>query len=294
MLKIKQKISNWFGKNPNFNPYTISRIGIKRILTANSRVLPNYLILGAHKAGSSSLYLNLIKHPNVLPASTKEVNYFDAYYGSTGWYRANFPTKKEMEKITSKNQTCRIGESTPQYLFHPLVPQRVKALIPDAKFLVVLRNPIDRAFSHYNHNQRKKSIEPLCFEDALHERNQILSKAKKLALLGDIQASRYYETYSYLEKGMYVDQIERWFEYFPKENFFIFQTNEFNNITWNKIYEFLDLPKFENNNPWKGNYEIKYRYKPMKNTVRDELVELYKPYNEKLSKLLNKRLEWDK
>ena len=193
MLKIKQKISNWFGKNPNFNPYTISRIGIKRILTANSRVLPNYLILGVHKSGTSSLYYNLIKHPNVLPAAVKEIHYFNLYYGSTGWYRANFPTKKEMEKITSKNQTCRIGESTPQYLFHPLVPQRVKALIPDAKFLVVLRNPIDRAFSHYNHNQRKKSIEPLCFEDALHERNQILSKAKscKVPKKSNYQLSKY-------------------------------------------------------------------------------------------------------
>lgn len=287
--QIRKKIKKIFARNALINRHTINKVGLNRIFTANSRVLPNFLILGAHKAGSSSLYLNLIKHPDVLPALTKEIMYFDAYYGSTTWYRANFPLKKEYDEIVAKSGICRIGEATPQYLFHPLAPRRVKNLLPNAKFLVVLRNPIDRAFSHYNHNVRKK-IEPLSFQQALEERQDSLKKAREMTLDEDIEASRYYERYSYLDKGKYAQQLESWFKIFPKEQFFIFKTDDFVPETWLEIYKFLDLSNFELGKDEKFSVG---KYQPMEESSRKWLREYFKPYNEKLSKMLNIELDWN-
>ena len=166
---VRRNLKNWFAKNSHLNPHTILKVGLKRLTSASSRTLPNILILGVHKSGTSTIYYNLIKHPNVLAASMKEIHYFNIFYGSVLWYRANFPTKKEVKKAESENGVCRVGEATAQYLFHPLVPKRVHDLLPNIKFLVVLRNPIDRALSHYNNNKRK-NIEPLPFAEALRKR----------------------------------------------------------------------------------------------------------------------------
>lgn len=288
--KIRKKLKKILVRNALFNKHTINKVGFGRILTANSRILPNFLILGAHKSGSSTLYMNLIKHPNVLPAVTKEIMYFDAYYGSTTWYQANFPLRKEFYEVVKKKGICRTGEATPQYLFHPLVPKRVKELLPNAKFLIILRNPIERAFSHYNHNVRK-NIEELPFQQALEKRQESLKKARELTLNEDIEASRYYEKYSYLDKGKYAEQLESWFQVFPKEQFFIFKTEEFNPKTWKKIYNFLDLPDFELVKDEKfsvGSYE------PIEKSVKKYLIEYFKPHNEKLSKILKINLDWDK
>ena len=90
---------------------------------------------------------------------------------------------------------------------------------------------------------------------------------------------------------MYVDQIERWFEYFPKENFFIFNTEDFNSTTWNKIYKFLDLPLVELNTDEKFSVG---KYTPLNPNTRDNLIDFYRPYNERLSNLLDIKLNWDK
>ena len=273
----------------------MNKVGYKRYISAKNRILPNFLILGAHKAGSSSLYLNLIKHPNILPAITKEIMYFDAYYGSTKWYKANFPLKKEYEKVLREKDICRVGEATPQYLFHPLVPERVKKTIPNTKFIVALRNPIDRAYSHYNHNIYKK-IEPLDFQQALEKRKDKLERAKELTLKNDVNGIRYYENFSYLEKGEYASQLEKWFKLFSKNQFFIFKTEDLNQKTWKMIFNFLDLPDFdfkEEKFSVRTDYQT-HKWEPMKESERKWLVEYYKTHNEKLAKLLDIELDWDR
>ena len=108
---------------------------------------------------------------------------------------------------------------------------------------------------------------------------------------GDIQAERYLERYSYLEKGKYAEQFERWFKFFSKEKFFVFQTNEFNPDTWSKIYRFLDLPKMDlGDMPRRGKAE----YTPMDPETRKWLIEYYEPHNKKLEKMFNFKLDWDK
>ncbi len=89
--------------------------------TAFLRVLPNYLIIGAQKAGTSSLFYYLSMHPQIKNSYKKEIHYFDKnYHNSINWYKQFFPLKFFI------NNTTKIGEATPNYLYHPHVPKRIK------------------------------------------------------------------------------------------------------------------------------------------------------------------------
>ena len=116
-----------------------------RSLTGHLRLLPDYLVIGARRCGTTALYNYLIQHPCVLPALTKEVSYFDAWFDrGDSWYRSHFPLA--LEKWFSEMRYGRqvlTGEASPSYLLDPLVPSRVQSLLPSVKLIVALRNPID-------------------------------------------------------------------------------------------------------------------------------------------------------
>jgi len=113
---------------------------------------PDYIVLGGMKCGSTSLHYLLQKHPDVAPSIMKETNYFSSHFSHTlNWYKTNFVSKKTAQK--HKERTGRnliTGEASPRYIFDPLSPERMSKLYPNAKLMVVLRNPVDRAFSHYS------------------------------------------------------------------------------------------------------------------------------------------------
>src|SRR5579863_6754349 len=126
----------------------------KAVRAASSRIrlLPDFMIIGTQKGGTTSLYNYLIDHPNISSIFKKEPHFFDFnFYKGVSWYRAHFPSL--LEKYYSERvhgQKFITGEASPYYLYHPLVPQRIKETMPTAytKFIVLLRNPIDRAYSH--------------------------------------------------------------------------------------------------------------------------------------------------
>ncbi|MEL7147808.1 MAG: sulfotransferase domain-containing protein, partial [Bacteroidota bacterium] len=118
-----------------------------RLLTANQRKLPDFLCIGAQKSGSSTLYWWLKQHPQLAMSFDKESKFLDRYYSKgEKWYRHQFP-------LASSRKLA--GDNTPYYLFHPLVPERAHALCPNAKVIMILRNPIDRAYSQYQMECRK-------------------------------------------------------------------------------------------------------------------------------------------
>ena len=134
-------------------------------------VLPNFMIIGFPKCGTTSLYDYLTQHPQITPPLGKEIDFFDRLYErGVNWYRVRFPGKAyNFFKHTASNKKIFTGEATPRYVFHPLALQRIKKLIPDSKFIILLRNPIDRAYSHYNMNFQN-GYEYRTFEDAIeHE-----------------------------------------------------------------------------------------------------------------------------
>lgn len=283
---IRKKLRNWFLRHPQINPYSVSNVGISRLSSSNSRVLPDFLVIGAMKAGSTTLHQYIVNHPNVIPAAIKEVHYFDYYYGSHFWYRSNFPKKDDMNKNGISFVT---GEATPQYIFHTLTPKRVYDLMPNVKLMAVLRNPIDRAFSHYNHNVRKGN-ESLSFEDALFNREEELNREHEKLVSNKDCDIVFYERYNYLNYGKYAEQLSEWFKFFPKEQFYICKTEDLSTDTLMQMYDFLGLPPF---NPGKIGSLNTGKYASMEPSTREKLIKFFAPHNAKLSALLDMEFNWD-
>src|SRR2546423_14798695 len=126
--------------------------------TSFARPLPSFLILGAQKAGTTALYAYLRWHPGVTGPAWKEVSYFDRHYRrGVHWYRGHFPLRPGDRLV---------GEARPGDPLHPLPPERVRATVPDAKLIALLRDPVDRALSHYHH-EVALGREPPTFEEAI-------------------------------------------------------------------------------------------------------------------------------
>jgi len=157
--KIRRSLRGKLSKYEKVHAAAISAHNVYCSLTGSFHSLPDFYIIGAAKCGTTSLYQYLIRHPSVNPGIGKEIHYFEElYYRGENWYRACFPF--EFQKFFSKlthNEIMMSGDSTPRYIDHPLVPNRINKLTPNAKFIVMLRNPIDRAFSHYNMNIKHKN-----------------------------------------------------------------------------------------------------------------------------------------
>jgi hypothetical protein len=142
---------------------------LTRRITSPFRALPDFLIVGAQKSGTSSLFAYLSQHPQILAASKKETHYFDGgrqnskinnFQSRELWCRTYFPLKIKMRS------GFKTFEATPEYIFHPKAPQRIHKLLPNIKMILLLRNPTDRAIFHYYHAKRK-GYEPLTLENAL-------------------------------------------------------------------------------------------------------------------------------
>ena len=117
-------------------------------------VKPDFYIIGFAKCGTTSLFEYLISHPNIHPPKGKEIDFFDRLYSrGINWYKVGFPftIQKFIEKVFFRKKFLT-GEATPRYIEHPHAINRIKQTTPNAKFIILLRNPIDRAFSQHNMN----------------------------------------------------------------------------------------------------------------------------------------------
>jgi len=245
--------------------------------------LIDLLIIGAQRAGTTSLYNYITQHPNVAKASSKEIHFFDNNYDKgIDWYLNHFP-------LSTINSDMVTGEATPYYIFHPLARKRIQETIPEVKLIVLLRNPVDRAFSHYNHTRRQGN-ETLTFEEAIRLELLTLPVEKKKVQQGNYSAI--HQKLSYLERGIYVDQLKKWFDVFPKKQFLILKSEDFFSNPLkilNEIFQFLNIPKLE----LKDFEKLQsFEYQKMTHETREKLEEFFKPLNEKLYMLLNKDFDW--
>lgn len=280
-----------------------------RALTRKERILPSFIIIGAARAGTTSLYAYLISHPNVLPAVKKETVFFNyAYHTNPDWYKMYFPTISEREKIKKQKGIQRVitGEATPSYLIDPHVPQRISEMLPGIKLIVLLRNPIERALSHYYHNIFF-GIEKLPFEEGIKKEPERINKSFEELKNEEINfndtpvsyffrimrfKTKNYFNFSYLESGKYYELLKNWLDVFPKNQLLIIQSEDFFDNTKNifrQVQDFLDLPYYD-----LGHYGLHWeiKHQPMKDNLRKSLKEYFEPYNSKLYKYLNRDFEW--
>jgi len=254
-------------------------------ITASSRVLPDFIISGTVRSGTTSLYYNICEHPSVLPASYDEIGYFDSnYHLGINWYRSMFPTEKEMKQVKKETNFAITGEDTPFYFWKKEAAERIFQDIPNSKIIIIFRNPVDRAYSNYNLGIRKKT-ESLSFEDAIDEEMNFL---KTHSFRDAVDRRR-----SYLSKGLYENQIKIWFDNFPREQIHILCTEDMKKNPKEsllKIFQFLGIPNYTLKNPQKQKLA---EYKKMDDKTREKLLTFYEPYNQKFFETIQEKFDWD-
>jgi hypothetical protein len=263
-----------------------------RKMTASSRALPEFLIVGAQKAGTTSLNAYINQHPKIIPSWKKEVHYFDGgldpnhdnFSMGSSWYRAHFPTSAQLTAKQSKT-----FEASPSYLFNPLAAERIKRLVPDVKIIIMLRNPAERAISHYYHEKRKGRMN-LSLDQALLEEDQIFSNG-----IGEIDyKSNEFVRRSFKARGIYVDQVKRYFDVFGRGNVHVVDSDSlFTNpkSVLNDVFEFIGIPRYEDVDFSPRNVGMKKSVES--DRVYEELKAYFEAHNEKLYDLLGERFAWD-
>src|SRR6266849_3282899 len=268
-------------------------LGLYQIATSPIRIMPDFFILGAQKCGTTSLYYYLAKHPNITSAWRKELHFFDKnFQKGLSWYRGQFPFNiRKYYAQDIRKRDFITGEASASYLFYPNVPKRVAEIFPQVKLIVLLRNPVDRAYSHYRH-EVAHGREKLSFEDAIACEEERTRRDAEKMVTNENYYSYNYACYSYQARGVYVDQLQRWFRWFPREQFLIHRSEDLYAdpaTIYRRTLEFLNIPDLE---PTKE-YEVynKARYTPpskMDPELRKRLVEYFEPGNLRLYELLDR------
>ena len=254
------------------------------------RTLPDFLIIGAQKCGTTFLYQLLVQHPRVKPAFVKEVHYFDLNFRKgDNWYRSHFPLRM------GNTRAYITGEASPYYLFHPHAARRASTVVPEAKLIVLLRNPVDRAYSHYYHQVKRvteEARETLKFEEAIEAEESLLPAEVNKMLEDEHYKSLGHRTRSYLSRGRYMDQLLVWARFFPRRQLLVLKSEDLFDDTTNaleRVLEFLALP------PWTPEtYSIpnKREYSGLGPLVRQRLEEYYELPNQRLYEYLGADLGW--
>ncbi|ADB41348.1 sulfotransferase domain-containing protein [Spirosoma linguale] len=186
-------------------------------LTAGWRKMPDFLIIGAQKAGTTSLFHYLAQHPDLAMPIDKEIHYYDVnYQKGINWYKQYFPLRS--------SASCS-GEATPYYLFHPFVAKRIAHDMPGVKLIVCLRDPALRAFSHYQ-MMKRFGIEWLTFEEAIEQEPVRYQQGLRALTIDPLKRSPFHQDFSYLSRGKYARQIRQWLTYFPREQFLFLSSEE--------------------------------------------------------------------
>ena len=260
-------------------------------LTGPIRSLPDFMIIGTARSGTTSLYYDICQHPCVLPAAYDELGYFDSnFHLGLNWYRSLFPTLFSKWLVKQKKQFAITGEDTPFYIWDPIVAKRILKILPKIKLIVLLRNPVDRAYSNY-HLGVRSGTENLSFEDA------IKLEIKRLEEINEESKSsieKYAIRRSYLAKGFYADQLKIWFEIFNSNQLLIISTEDLKSNPQkviNKIYNFLEIPDNHKLIPEKQKKAV---YPEMKKETREFLIDFYKKNNTELFSLIGQKFDWDK
>jgi hypothetical protein len=252
-------------------------------LTSRWRMLPDFLIVGAQRAGTTSLYNYLADHPDVGRVRLgKGVHYFDTNATeSMSWYRSHFPL--DPKKVPLKSRPAHVGEGAPYYMFHPMCPARIDAALPGVKLIAILRDPIERAQSQWAH-ETARGFETLPFMEALQAEEQRLAGAE--AALADPAARHFsHQHHSYVARGQYASQVERLWERFGRERVMVVPaTRLFSEpaAVYAETLSFLGLRPFETT------YEVHNArsYSKIDPTIEAWLAERFETSNQRLIEIL--------
>lgn len=260
---------------------------LRRVLGV-PRTMPHFMLIGAQKSGTSSMFAYLKQHPQIVRPVFKEPYYFDRHYDrGLSWYGCNFPARSTLDRLNDRHSRAHLTfEATATYVFDDRVPERIASDLDTRKFIVLLRNPVDRAISAYWHG-RRMGRETRSLDDALKidlERHEAGN---------DPKATGEQTRAAYLRRGIYHRWIAHWQRTFSAESLLVLQSEEmFANprSVMGRVFDFLDLPAaqridFEPQNV--GRY-----HDGSDAAARRFLQEFYRPHNLELNRITGNEFSW--
>ena len=250
------------------------------------RMLPDFLIIGSTKCGTTSLHGWMIDHPFVAPTK-KEIHFFNMnYYRSPDWYRCYFPPERERDAFAAEHgRPFLVGEATASYLADHRTPQRAAKLVPKARLVVCLRDPVDRSYSQY-HYFRRRGSEPLeTFEEAIASEPERLRGEEEREIRNPHYNSWKVYRWGYMRTSRYAEHLERWLDAFPRESFLFLKFEdvvEAPQTALERIYEHVGLPAHVSDVLPTLNAGT---YPPLADDTRARLNDYFRPHNRRLCEL---------
>ena len=264
-------------------------------LTQHARMLPDFLIVGAQRSGTTSMYKTLSQHPAVLKAVLRKgVHYFDVgYTNGPGWYRAQFPLQYT---ATRRQRALGVrpltGESSPYYMFHPLAAERIARDLPSVRLIVLLRDPVERAYSAHTHEVARGYDPEKSFEHALElEEERTRGEAERI-IADPTYNSHSLQHQSYVARGRYVEQIERLERAVGRDRIHVVDSQDFfekPEPAYREVLSYLGLPEL--GSPDFEQHNARPR-SPMSDSLRTKLDEYFLPYDERLAGWLGATPSW--
>jgi Sulfotransferase domain len=259
--------------------------------SCQARMVPAFIIVGAQRCGTTSMSRALAEHPAVFGALLhQEVHYFDNAYGKgLGWYRCHFPLSAPARRSARAAGLTPIAfESSPYYLFHPLAAERIARDLPSVKLLVLLRDPVERAYSGHAH-EMAHGFETEPFERALELEPGRLEGEEQRIMADPAYVSFSHQHHSYRARGEYATQLERLERHFSRDRIHIVDSGADPEPAYDRVLEFLGLPN-------RGQPAFPHRNAqpraPMPGSVRATLEEHYRPHDERLQAWLGHEPSW--
>lgn len=261
-------------------------------ITSPFRVLPDFIIIGAKRCGTTSLYMHLGEHPSIVRAQRDNVGFFNNNFDlGMCYYRSFFPTIWKKKYIISKEKQFMTFDVTTSYLPNSITAVNICDSLPKIKLILIVRNPVDRTYSEYNlikKEDRLNTFEELISKEIhqIHDEDNIATrKSTDSPTIG---------VNSLIRKGMYAQQFSPWLKLFSKDQILVISTEDFalkTQETYNEIFNFLGLPHHTIMNNKKINEGV---YAPMKPEIRKLLVDYFKPYNKNFFEQVGQVFDWDK
>lgn len=260
--------------------------------TASLRVTPDFVVAGVQRSGTTSLFRALLTHPQVVrPTFHKGVNYFDVNYSKgPDWYASHFPLRLTTSLRTARAGGPRVFEASGYYLFHPLAIERLVQDLPGVKVVVMLRDPVERAFSAWKH-ESARGFETETFERAIELEPSRISGEEERMHADPTYVSAAHRHQSYLHRGHYADQIDQALVHLPRERLHLIESTEF----WTRPEKtYLELARFLGISPIPPRNFDQYNARPgsMDPDTRQRLRDYFVPHDERLVGHLGHQPGW--
>lgn len=263
-------------------------------LTHRARMLPAFLIVGAQRCGTTSLYRSLSQHPAVLkPVWHKGVHYFDTHYDrGLAWYQGHFPLSARARRVErATGATALAFESSPYYMFHPLAAERIARDLPAVKLLVLVRDPAERAFSAHAH-ERARGFETEPFDRALElEAERLEGETERLTSKPSYRSFSH-QHHAYRARGRYAEQLERLAWCCGRERVHVIDSGDFfasPEPVFDEVLRFLELPQLGH----PTFVRLNARERPAMDPASRRMLDSYfAPYDAQLAQWLGRQPSW--